>query len=148
MSDNISKLQLNITTKWPADNYNIHVSQKTSDTCSLFAMEGQELYLVHWVYINSSFFRYFVLERSAIQELWENLHHRFFSFSQNQILRYFCLSVPNCSLIENIFAKHRFGNISAIIGLTFWLLVLLILLAAFYLITIGLIYQKLCSFKH
>ena len=30
------------------------------------------------------------------------MHHGFFSFSQNQIVGYVCLSVPNCSLVKNI----------------------------------------------
>ena len=33
--DNISKFRSNITMKWPADNQNVHVSQKKSDTHSI-----------------------------------------------------------------------------------------------------------------
>ena len=55
------------------------------------------------VCVNSSFFEYFDgLEKSTFNELWENLHNRFFSFYQNQLFRYVCLSVPNCSLVEDI----------------------------------------------
>ena len=39
----------------------------------------------------------------------------FSSFSQNQIFRYACLSVPHCSLVENIFdtfCLYKFGMIS------------------------------------
>ena len=39
-------------------------------------------------------------------------------------------------------------NISAIMDLAFWFQVFLRLLAAFYFIRIGPVYQKLCSFKH
>ena len=30
-------------------------------------------------------------------------------FSQNQICRYACLSVPNCKVLENILAQHKNG---------------------------------------
>ena len=42
------------------------------------------------------------LEKDTFKELWENPHHRFFSFIQNQFFRYVCLSVSICSLVENI----------------------------------------------
>ena len=52
---------------------------------------------------NSSFFgRFDGHHKFTFKELWENLHHRFFSFPQNQIFRYMNLSVANCRLIENI----------------------------------------------
>ena len=69
--NNISKLQSNITTKWPAGSYNINVSQKKGDTrdtrslciCYLKVIEGQislsTLFATMRVSINSSFFGYF-----------------------------------------------------------------------------------------
>ena len=61
--------------------------------CNLKVIEGQvslsTLFCILRVCINSSFFEYFVgLERSTSYELWENSHHRFFSFCQNQIFIY------------------------------------------------------------
>ena len=45
------------------------------------------------------------------RKLRENLHHRFFLFSQNQIFRYACLSVPNYKLLENILDTFRIAQI-------------------------------------
>ena len=54
------------------------------------------------VCVNSSFFGCSDgLEKSMFEELKENLSYRFFSFSQNQILRYVCVSVPNCNSVED-----------------------------------------------
>ena len=75
--------------------------------CYFKVIEGQvtlsTLFGTPRVCVNSSFFRYFNgLDRYTFKALWGNLHHRYFSFSQNQLFRYVCLSVSNCSLVENI----------------------------------------------
>ena len=55
------------------------------------------------VYNNSSFFGNFDgHHKFAFKKLVENLLHGFFSFSQNQIFRYVCLTVQNCRLVEII----------------------------------------------
>ena len=54
----------------------------------------------------------------------------------------------SCERIYTIELPCCQGNVSAIMDLAFLFLVFLLLLEAFYVIRIGLIYQKLFSFKH
>ena len=64
--------------------------------CRLKVREGQvslsTLLSTARACVINSFFGYFDgLEKSTFQELKEDLHHRFFSFPQNQIFRYVCV---------------------------------------------------------
>ena len=98
--------------KWSAGNYNIHVARKKKNIhspciCCLKSYRGTSKFINSIfgspnVCVNSSFFGCSDgLEKSMFEELKENLRYRFFSFSQKQIFRYVCVSVPNCSSVED-----------------------------------------------